>query len=260
MFRLNQYKFKEEYTYYMLQALKGGKKEAFRKDFLDLHPTDQMQFFIELDEDRRLRVYSFLSPEEFGEIFSELDAFMQRKCIVELERDYAIEMLNELPSDDATDFFGLLSSKEADYFLDRMEKEEADDIKQLLRYKKGSVGALMTTDVVTVTVSDSVADVMKRLRHSESHAETIYYLYVTDANNVLVGIVSLRELIVSDPERQMGEIMNSQMISVSADTDQSEVVRIIRKYGLLAVPVVSQKNMLLGIVTFDDVLLLSHKQ
>ncbi|PUA34871.1 hypothetical protein C8Z91_33930 [Paenibacillus elgii] len=254
MFKLDQYKFKEEYTYYMLQALKVGKKEAFRKDYLNLHPTDQMQFFVELDEARRSRVYAFLSPEEFGEIFGELDPFMQKTCIAELDRHYAIEMLNELPSDDAADFFGLLSDKEADFFLDRMEKDEADDIKQLLTYKQGSAGALMTTDVVTVTGSDSVADVLYRLRHSESDAETIYYLYVTDTGNQLTGVVTLRELIASDPQRRMDEIMNPQWISVSADTGQSEVLQIIRKYGLLALPVVTHKGTLLGIVTFDDVL------
>ncbi|MGE8205295.1 magnesium transporter [Heyndrickxia sp. NPDC080065] len=254
MIRLNQYKFKEEYTYYMLQSLKEGNMDAFRKDFLDLHPMDQATFFLELCEARRFKIYSFLTPEEFGEIFSELDPFMQKKCILELDRPYAIEMLNELPPDDATDFFGLLSSKEADFYLERMEKDEADDIKQLLTYKKGSVGSLMTTDMVTVAESDSAADVLDRLKHSESDAETIYYLYVTDAKAQLLGVVSLRELIISAPDCHMMDIMNSQIVSVSANTDQTEVLQIIRKYGLLAIPVVSEEYKLLGIVTFDDVL------
>ncbi|MEZ2661537.1 magnesium transporter [Aneurinibacillus aneurinilyticus] len=254
MIRLNQYKFKEEYTYYMLQALKIGDKESFRKDFLDLHPMDQTTFFMELDDDRRFKIYSFLIPNEFGEIFSELDPLMQKKCILELDRQYAIEMLNELPPDDATDFFGLLSHKEADFYLERMEKDEADDIKQLLTYKKGSVGSLMTTDVVTVAEADSVADVLERLQHSEFDAETIYYLYVTDAKERLLGVISLRELIISAPECRMEEIMNSRIISVSANTNQTEILQIIRKYGLLAVPVVTKEYALLGIVTFDDVL------
>lgn len=123
MIKLNQYEYKEEYTYYMLQALREGDKEVFRKDFLNLHPTDQTEFFLSLDDNRRLRIYSFLHPTEFSEIFSELNPDMQKKIIVELDRKYAIDMLNELPSDDAADFFGLLTHKEADFFLTRMEKD-----------------------------------------------------------------------------------------------------------------------------------------
>ena len=165
-----------------------------------------------------------------------------------------VEMLNDLPPDDATDFFELLSYKDADFYLERMEKDEADDIKQLLKYEKGSVGSLMTTDVVTVAKDNSVIDVFERLKHSEVDAETFYYLYVTDSNKQLLGVVSLRELIISDPECRMDEIMNAGIISVSANTNQSEVIQIIRKYALLAVPVVTENYELLGIVTFDDVL------
>ncbi|MCY9517814.1 magnesium transporter MgtE N-terminal domain-containing protein [Paenibacillus apiarius] len=115
MIRLNQYPFKEEYTYYMLQALKAGKKGAFRKDFLDLHPTDQAAIFIELDSSRRRRVYPFLSPAEFVKIFSRLALAMQKRCLLELDRRYVIDMLNELPSADAAYFSGLLTHQEADF-------------------------------------------------------------------------------------------------------------------------------------------------
>ncbi|GAA3406974.1 hypothetical protein GCM10020370_36200 [Paenibacillus hodogayensis] len=125
MIKLRQYKYKEEYTYYMLQALKEGRKDAFRKDFLAMHPTDQTEFFLSQDHNRRLSMYAFLSPEEFGDIFSELKPGIQQHIIVELEREYAVRMLNELPSDDAADFFGLLPDQEADFFLTRMDQEEA---------------------------------------------------------------------------------------------------------------------------------------
>ncbi len=164
MMKLHQYKFKEEYTYYMLQAIKDGRQDLFRRDFLDLHPSDQTEFFLSLDQLKRERVYSFLSPAEFGEIFSELIPGIQKEMIVELNRDYAVAMLNELPSDDAADFFGLLSQKEADFFLNRMEKEEADDIKQLLAYEEGTAGSLMTSDVFTIAASERVTDVLNRLR------------------------------------------------------------------------------------------------
>jgi Mg/Co/Ni transporter MgtE len=253
MIKLHQYKFKEEYTYYMLQALKEGRTEAFRHDFLDLHPLDQTEFFLSLDSGRRQRVYACLTPVEFGEMFSELKPEMQKTIIVELERDYAVEMLNELPSDDAADFFGLLSHKEADFFLTRMEKEEVDDIKQLLAYPEGSAGSLMTADVFTVASTETAAEVLHRLHSKKTDAETIYYLYVTDEHHRLLGVVSLRQLIVAPAECLVAEMMNTKLVSVHAHTPHTEVLEMIKRYGLLAVPVISRDDMLEGIITFDDV-------
>ncbi|MEK8127708.1 CBS domain-containing protein [Paenibacillus filicis] len=253
MIKLHQYKYKEEYTYYMLQALKEGRGEAFRKDFLDLHPSDQTEFFLSLDDNRRMRLYTCLTPVEFGEIFSELRAEMQKRIITELAREYAVEMLNELPSDDAADFIGLLTHYEADFFLTRMEQEEAEDIKQLLVYEEGTAGSLMTADVFTVAGTDTAAEVLNRLRYKKTDAETIYYLYVTDHQERLFGVVSLRQLIIAPAECVISEIMNAKLITVPTEAQRVEVLEIIKKYGLLAVPVVTPDDVLLGIITFDDV-------
>ncbi|MFE4709874.1 magnesium transporter [Paenibacillus sp. NPDC056722] len=253
MLKLHQYKFREEYTYYMLQALKEGEREGFRKDFLNLHPSDQTDFFLTLDLQRRQRIYTLLSPAEFGEIFSELAPVRQKNIIQELDQTYAVEMLNDLPSDDATDFFGLLSHKQADFFLERMEKEEAEDIKHLLAYPKGSAGSLMTTDIYTIDGADTVTKVLNDLRLMTSDAETIYYLYVTDHNKRLLGVVSLRQLIVASAEQLILDLMSSKLITASPDAPRTEIVEIIKRYGLLAVPVVTPDNVLMGIVTFDDV-------
>lgn len=112
MMKLREYKFREEYTYYMLQALKGQQKELFRQDFLELHPTDQMEFFIDLDETKRKTVYRFLTPTEFGEIFKELEPVKQTECFVELDKLYTLEMIDHMSSDDAADFLSLLSPKQ----------------------------------------------------------------------------------------------------------------------------------------------------
>lgn len=254
MLKLNQYKFKEEYTYYMLQALKEGNQEAFRKDCLHLHPSDQCDIFLTLDQPRRKRMYSFLTPEEFGEIFTELEPAVQQVIILELEGKYAVEMLNALPSDDAADFFGLLTHRQADYFLDRMEKEEADDIKQLLAYQEGSAGAYMTTDVFTIDGADTVHEVLERVRLTPNEAETVYYLYVTDHHKRLLGVVSLRQLIASPANSLILDLMSAKLIAVTPDTHRTEIVKMIKKYGLFALPVVTPDHELMGIVTFDDVI------
>ncbi|BAU29338.1 Mg2+ transporter MgtE [Aneurinibacillus soli] len=254
MMKLREYKFREEYTYYMLQALKGQQKELFRQDFLELHPTDQMEFFIELDETKRKTIYRFLTPTEFGEIFKELEPAKQNQCFVELDKLYTLEMIDHMSSDDAADFLGLLSPKQVDFFLNRLEKETAEDIKQLLSYQVESAGSLMTTEFVSISVSDRVSDVFDYLRREGEEPETIYYLYVTDEQQQLVGVVSLRDLIVAKGDQQVQNIMSSHVITVSVDTNKQEVARIVKKYGLLAVPVVVAGEQLVGIITFDDIL------
>lgn len=254
MIKLNHYQFREEYTYCMLQALKSSRKETFRADFLELHPTDQADIFAELDHTCRLRVYDYLEPAELGAIFCELPPKKQKECMLELTRPYAIQMLNGLPSDDAADFIGLLSNQEAVFYLDRMEKEEADDIKQLLAYPAGTAGSLMTTDIVRIRLTDTIADVLDWIRCHLTNAETIYYLYVIDDRDGLLGVVSLRDFFISSPERVVREMMNPHIVAIEPGAPQASVLDIIKKYSLLAVPVVTEANQLLGIVTFDDAL------
>jgi len=113
MIKLKEYKFKEEYTYYLLQALKEERKEVFRKDYLELHPSDRTEFFEGLDDHKCLQLCSFLTPLEFGEIFSELKSGLQHKMIIELDPGYAAQLLNELPTDEAMVFWGILPHLEA---------------------------------------------------------------------------------------------------------------------------------------------------
>lgn len=254
MIKLNHYQYREEYTYCMLQALKGSKKDAFRTDFLELHPTDQADIFTEMDRTCRMRIYDYLNPAEFGAIFCELAPKKQKECMLELARPYAIQMLNGLPSDDATDFIGLLSYQEADFYLDHMEKEEAEDIKQLLAYQEGTAGSLMTTEVIRIRMTDTITEVLDWMRRCLTNVETIYYLYVTDDRDTLLGVVSIRDFLISLPERPVYEMMNPHLVTIEPDAPQADVLEIIKKYGLLAVPVVTEDSRLVGIVTFDDVM------
>ncbi|MFF2014603.1 CBS domain-containing protein [Paenibacillus sp. NPDC058177] len=111
----------------------------------------------------------------------------------------------------------------------------------------------MTTDIYTIDGADTVTKVLNDLRLMTSDAETIYYLYVTDHNKRLLGVVSLRQLIVASAEQLILDLMSSKLIAASPDTPRTEIVEIIKRYGLLAVPVVTPDNVLMGIVTFDDV-------
>ncbi|WP_026672438.1 magnesium transporter [Alkalihalobacterium bogoriense] len=247
-------KHKEEYTYYLFMHLKNNDKVKFRSEFLQLHPTDQTDIFKQMNQERRAKVYHYLSGSEFAEIFKNLHVQEQKTVYSELEEEFALFMLTALPADDMTDFLGEIPDHIATYLLAQLDKEASNSIKLLLSYKEETAGSLMTTEYVTISPTDTVSSVLKKLRTATKKAETIYYLYVVNENRKLVGVLSLRELISSDVDTTVHSIMKDQMISVYPDTDQQEVSKLIKDYDLLAVPVITNDGTIIGIVTVDDII------
>lgn len=238
----------------ILKAIDSNEVLVWRELFLDLHPTDQVNFFEMLEPHQRQFIYKNLSSEEFAEIFQGLEFKEQKEVLLELEHPYAVDMFNNMYSDDAADFLGEIDDLTAKKFLDHMDDEESQDIQELLEYPDETAGAIMTTEYVAVTANETVAEVLKKLRQEAPDAETIYYLYVIDNDEKLVGVISLRDLIVADLDERIKEIMNANAISVSVLKDQEDVAKVIKDYNFLAVPVVDSLGVLVGIVTVDDVI------
>ncbi|OEF97753.1 magnesium transporter [Desulfuribacillus alkaliarsenatis] len=253
MVQLN-HKNREEYIYYLLLALKNRDKEKFRKDFLNLHPTDQTEVFRELTKDKRSLVYEYILADELALIFEGLYADEQKIIMEELEDTYAAEMLNDVSADDLVDFLGEVSAQQSQEYLRKMDDIQAQNIKRLLSYKKDTVGSVMTTEYITAKDDETVEQILLRLRAEGLEAETIYYIYVLNQEKRLIGVVSLRELITKDPLTKVHDIMKSNVITLSALTSHRDAVTAIKDYDLLAVPVVDHEKRILGIVTVDDVL------
>ncbi|ARK29263.1 magnesium transporter [Halalkalibacter krulwichiae] len=245
---------REEYTYYLFLYLKNKQKNLFREEFLDLHPTDQVEIFKQMSEDKRKRVYHYLTANEFANLFIGLRLHEQKQVFTELKDDFALEMLGELPADEITDFFNEIPNHITTYLLKKMEKSEADNIKLLRTYKDDSAGSLMTTEFIKVAPNDTISEIMNLLRLEGIDAETIYYIYIVNDVDKLIGVVSLRELIITSPEITVDQVMKEQVVSVFPTTDQEQVFTIIKNYNLLAVPVISSEEKIIGIVTVDDVM------
>src|SRR5699024_2487438 len=148
----------------------------------------------------------------------------------------------------------MLDKEEVVSFLTRMDKESSDEIKNLLHYEEKTAGSIMTTEFIVLDENESVAEVMQYLKQQAPDAETIYYLYVVDADKRLVGGLSIRDLIIADHDTKIRDIMSPKVIAVSVAKDQEEVAQLFRDYDFLAVPVVDFQNHLLGIITVDDIL------
>lgn len=228
--------------------------EKFRLLYLSLHSQDQIDIFNEFSEKQRNIVYHYLSPKEMALIFTGLEIEKQEKIYSEMNHQYSSAMFNAMFSDDVVMFLIEANPKDADKILSQIEKDKAKQVKHLMSYTEETAGSIMTTEYIHISSTDTVNDVHIKLRREAPNAEIVYYLYVIDQEEKLVGVVSLRDLITASLSDTIESIMSSKVISIPEEMDQEVVGKVIKKYDFLAVPVVSKQNHLLGIVTVDDIM------
>ncbi|MFC4024448.1 magnesium transporter [Oceanobacillus longus] len=228
--------------------------EDFRIDFLEMHPYDQAMFFKEQENSKRENIYSYLAPEEMSEVMINIELEDVAYYFTEMDPRYAAMVFSEMPADDAVDILNELDKEQVASFLTIMDKEAADEIKQLLHYEEKTAGSIMTTEYVAIFKDQTVRKTMQLLKKEAPDAETIYYLFVLDEDKRLVGVVSIRDLIVADDDVIIDEIMSSQVVAVSVAKNQEDVAQMFRDYDFLALPVVDFQDHLLGIITVDDIL------
>src|SRR5690625_2651781 len=245
---------KEQYTEKVYKAIENDNIMTFRKSFLALHPQDQMDVFLQFTEGLRKRSYTYLSAKEFAPIFSSFTLKKQLQYLKELDDTYAATMFNHMFTDDLVYFLKGINEQKVTQILESIEQEKADKIRTLLAYDDETAGAIMTKELIRISATKRAEEVITQLRHEAPGAEIIYYNYVIDENGILVGVVSLRDLITAPIEEKVKHIMSTRVVSVDEQMDQEDVANMIQKYDLLAVPVVTPENRLLGIVTVDDVI------
>jgi magnesium transporter len=253
MVKLNQYT-RDEYKKFIISKIDDEASLEVHETMMDLHPTDRSEIYRELTELQRHFIHQVLSPKEIGEIFEQLETEEQERFIQEVDERYAASMFDAMYADDAADFLAEMKEEKAKEILGSMHREEAEEVRELMSYEEGTAGALMTKEFIILRESEKVKDVLVRLRKEAPEAETIYYLYVIDDDHKLAGVVSLRDLIIADPENEVVEPMSTRVVSVDTEDDQEDIARLIKKYDFLAVPVVTKQNTLVGIITVDDIL------
>jgi len=190
--------------------------------------------------ERRANVLGYLPGEEQVEI----TAAMSDETLLTL--------FEEMGSDERADLFNLLGEDRREALLRRMARQEREDLKRLASYEEGTAGAIMTSDYVAIPTGMTVSQAMMRVRQTAPDAETVYQLYIIDADGRLAGTLSLRQLMVARPGAKVDDIMIKDVISMTVDEEQEEVARVVARYDLLALPVLDADERLVGIVTHDD--------
>ncbi|MPZ14579.1 MAG: magnesium transporter [Chloroflexi bacterium] len=217
-----------------------------------LAPTELADLLIILAPNDLSRVEPYLGTERIADAVAQMDPSEAARLLVRVSRAEAADILEEMEPDDATDVVEELRRSEAEGILAEMRTVDAQEIRDLLAYPPHTAGGRMTPDVVAVSPSVTVAAAMRLIRAHASKAETIYTIYVTDTRGHLLGVLSLRDLVLADPHQRIGDIMRRQVIRVPAEADQEEAARLLMEHDLLAIPVVDDHARLMGVVTADD--------
>jgi len=238
----------------LISLLQDENLEQFRESFIDMHPYDQAHFFRGIDKKNRMKVYSYLSPKEMSDIMENVELVETEKFITEMDSQFATMVFAEMAVDDAVDILKELSKDEVASFLAIMDKKAAEEIKTLLHYEEKTAGSIMTTEYVSILATQTKVETLNTMKELAPDAETIYYTYVLDEQKRLVGVLSLRDLIIADDDELISDIMSEKVVSVSVGRDQEDVAKMMRDYDFLAVPVVDFQKHLLGIITVDDIL------
>jgi len=234
--------------------LSAGNYDGVKSLLSPVQPVDIAQAIGTVPMILQALAFRLLNKNEAIEVYEYLDPSVQQNLLDRLRSNEILDLVEEMSPDDRVRLFDELPAKVVRRLLAELSPEERRVTAQLLGYESETAGRLMTTEFIDLKEFLSVSQALKLVRQRATFSETIYSLYVTDKERHLTGILSLRDLVVADPESLIGEVMTREVVNVRTDTDQEEVARAIQRYDFLALPVVDLEKRLVGIVTVDDVI------
>ena len=237
------------------RLLRRGAASHLRKIVNKTHAADLTAVFNSLTLPDQRRLFDVMDDiEQKGELFSRLDADTFLNLVKEIDLKEIVEILEQMPTDDVADLLGRMPEDMADAILEKMKTDDSEEVEDLLSYGDDTAGGIMVPDFIALTEDTTVKAAIESLQKEHQDVEMPFYLYVVDEYGKLVGVSSLRQLVVVPPETPLKNFMTTDVFSVTTDMDQEEVAKLVARYDILAVPVVDDSNRLVGIVTVDDVI------
>lgn len=235
-------------------AVADNDSDSLRKTIDELRAADLADIIEHLDPEERMFIFGLLEPEGAGEVLVEMEPPVQGRILKELDNSAISEIVEELDSDDAADVMGDLPEERAREIIRSLGDDVSEELEKLLPYPDDTAGGIMALEYVSVRADSSVKEAIESIRKKQSEVENLYYLWVVDEFEKLVGLISLKDLVLATPESKVSGIMNPEVISVDADADQEEVIQLVKKYDLVTIPVVDVQHRLIGRITHDDII------
>lgn len=220
----------------------------------ELHPADIAEIISQVSHKEGATFFKDLDIDVAAEALSELEPDVQAAIISDMDRDRAADIIEEMPPDEAADVLSDLPMDKAKEILENIDEEDAEDIQELLSHEEDTAGGLMTNEFIAYTPDTTVREAIERFRQDAIDIETVYYIYIVNQKEKLIGVASLREILLADPDSRLSDIMETKLKTVTPETDEMQVAEITSKYNLVALPVIDTEGALLGIVTIDDII------
>lgn len=220
----------------------------------ELHPADLADLMEQLEDDEILGIINILTPEDAGNVLIEISSPIQENIVNKLDDNKVARILNELNSDDATDIVSNLSRERSQKIIDLVHPEVSEELRKLLGYETDTAGGIMALEFVSVNADSTIGEAIEIIREKREEVENLYYVWVVDEFNKLVGVVSLKDLVLESQDKKIKHTMNPDVISADVDMDQEDVARIAKQYDLINIPVVDSQHRLIGRITNDDII------
>lgn len=237
------------------RLLRRGATTNLRKIITKTHAADLAVVFRALSLNSQLRLYNLIEEAaKKGDLFSELDEDTFLPLVEKIDLDDIVGVLELMATDDVADLIGRLPEEKSDAILEKMKREGSEEIEGLLKYDDDTAGGIMVTDFIAFQQDVTAREAIEQIQTDYHDVEMPFYLYVVDEYGKLVGVSSLRQLVVVPAETPLKQFMTTDVFTVGTDIDQEEVAKLVARYDILAVPVVDETNRLVGIVTVDDVI------
>lgn len=225
-----------------------------RDQMADMHPADLAHIISQIPSRNIPTVLNSLDMETAGEAIHELEPELRSRVISQLDSEQASDILEEMAPDEAADVLGDLPDEKAQELLGLMDEEEAEDIQELMVHEEDIAGGLMNSDFLSITKDMTVDEALAEVRLLAPDVETVYYVYVLDQEELLEGVVTLKDLIINPTGTRVDDIMTTNLKKVHIDSTPDDILEIIAKYDLIAVPVLDTDEKMAGIVTVEDIL------
>ena len=219
-----------------------------------LHPADIADILEEVDEQQRKSIFESLSEDLAADTLEEVEPEVQVSIIKELSDLETAELFENIPNDEIADILDELDQEQREKVLANLESEDAKEVEELLSYSDESIGSIMNKDFISLNITDiTVGETLDLLRESKPEEEVMYYIYITDEENRLEGVVSFADLILNKNECKLKDIMKENPISINYTDDISIAAEILSKYNLVSVPVIDEEEKIKGIVLMSDI-------
>lgn len=225
-----------------------------RKHLGKLHPSDLAQILSEIPPEEGTLLLSSIDEELAGEALHEVSAEIREKIFEEMDKERISDILEEMPPDEAADILGDMPEEDSEELLSLMESEEATEVKDLLSYEEDTAGGLMTSEFLDFPPDMTVDDVFTNIRLLAPDVEFIYYVYVVDEEDHLLGVITLKKLLTSPLYARLEDIMTQNVKFVSIEAERKDIAEIISKYDFIAIPVVGEDRKIKGVITVDDII------